>query len=697
MRPIALLLSAAALSAALLPARPASAGTFDAEGVFEPSDDAVDFEPFDEPERYVPDDDDATCQDVSFTVMEDPALALEGDSFVRVKVADDCAERFLVTVPDGEGSYSVSLWIRHGAAGARFIVKYPDEVGIPQLTARLSPTGRATSDGWIELASNELPIDTSLEPVVYVRFSDFASEEGVDLDALEVVPNGEYRDLPTCEGARDPVCGDDAVCIGGQCRLGNAAVPPLPSDDIKDEVVDALSHKIQTFFGGRKTRLADMPLALETVEAMRLAKSPWEFWNGWGLAVRQLHDWHTSARSPISEGSIRGRLNVCFIEGDADLSHDVLPSDPVYKDILVSHTGVGGTAGLKSGDRLVAIDGEHPIAWARKLIDVNWGYHAPCDAESFADFAEDLGGVGLILQYAKTISVIRCDGATDSCADTVETLTVSELPEEPGGFNVACDNRPSYHLSDTTVTEDHWVAYTMYRGRIANTAPEEQIFGMVWDTLYGGGDPNGYVNSTILNAVKEWKGEVAGIPAARGVILDHRAGNGGTIDSPEYLTQLVRPREELAILPPAILTAGFLGPDTDTEGVSLFNYLKNIDPPYTIGAQTYDANLPVALIIHRDGSASDYLPLGFKGSPKAKIFGPGPTAGAFSTFIQFSYWGGVAFQLASGDTITNKGASMIGHGVMPDVVVQQKQSDLVDGIDSIHEAALAWVRSELRP
>ena len=40
---------------------------------------------------------------------------------------------------------------------------------------------------------------------------------------------------------------------------------------------------------------------------------------------------------------------------------------------------------------------------------------------------------------------------------------------------------------------------------------------------------------------------------------------------------------------------------------------------------------------------------------------------------------------------------LIGRGVMPDYVVDQKQSDLLAGVDTIHEAALAWVRQELKP
>lgn len=673
----------------------ALAGEFDERGVFTPSSSAFFFESFDEPERYVPADTEETCLEEQYTLVEDEALALEGSSFVTIRVKQNCAERFSVPMPETLGSYRASVWLRHGSAGVRFIVKYPDEVGGMQLTARLAPTGRATSDGWIELASNELPVDPTRNPALYLRFTDFASSAGVDFDALEITPSGDYREVQACAGIGDPICGEDAICVSGQCRLGGPSVPPLPPAEIRDEVVDSLAGKIEVFFGGQKTRTVDMPNALATLEEIRAAETAWQFWNGWARAVRQLHDWHTSASGSILEGAVRGRLNVCFIEGDADLSHDVLPSDPVYKDILVSHVGSASTAGLRPGDRLVAVDGQHPIAWARELVSVYWGYHVACDDRTFADFAEALGGPtwggALILQFARTISVIRCDAETDTCEDQVETIDVADLPFEEGGQDVACDNRPTYHLETGGPSEDnHYVFGGIFRGKIANTTDDERIQGMVWDTLYGGGSPSSAVNSAVLAAVADWKQN------ARGVILDHRAGNGGTIDTPEYFTQLVRPPAVVAILPLAITSAGFAGPSDPTSGIALFEELKS-SAAYTVGSVDYDPALPVALITHRDGSASDYLPFGMKGAPNVKLFGPGPTAGAFSTFIQFSYWGGINFQLASGDTITNEGQALLGHGVVPDVVIDQKQSDLMNGVDTLHEAALAWVRQELKP
>jgi hypothetical protein len=679
----------APLAAAAFFTAPARAD-FDEAGNLQPGADAAYFESFDAPEEYFPESATIECQVPHFEVVTDDT-AIEGGSYVRVETPQTCGERFRVELPATQASYRATVWMRHGGAGANLVVSYPTESGLPLVSAYMAPTGRATSDGWIELASNDFPVNGAELPAVYLKLQDYASEAGVDLDALELVPSGEFRPFATCEGVRDTSCGPDALCVAGTCRLGALGVPPLPSPELRDAVVDALADKLELFFGAKKTRNVDLPVALASIESMRDATTAYQFWGTWARAIRELHDWHTSASSTVESGGGTGRLNACFIEGDADLSHGVFPRHPVYHDILVSHAGPDGV-GLHAGDRLVAVDGQHPIEWARGLIDVTWSYHIACDSDSFADLAEELGGRdGSILRYAKTISVIRCDAATGTCADTVENLRVKDMVSDGMGSNVSCDNRPSYHLSTGGPDPStHRLRGQLYTGAISDTAPEEKIYGMVWDTLYGGGDPNGTVNSTISTQVAFWKA------SARGVILDHRAGNGGTLDAPENLTKLVRPKEVLAVVRMPIEVAGYSGPYTQAEGLALFEASK-ATVPYTVGDPAYDPTLPVALITHRDGSASDYLPLGMKGAPNVKLFGPGPTAGAFSTFIQFSYWGGINLQFASGETITSDGVAQLGTGVMPDVVVQQKQSDLLAGVDTIHEAALAWVRQELKP
>jgi C-terminal processing protease CtpA/Prc len=86
-----------------------------------------------------------------------------------------------------------------------------------------------------------------------------------------------------------------------------------------------------------------------------------------------------------------------------------------------------------------------------------------------------------------------------------------------------------------------------------------------------------------------------------------------------------------------------------------------------------------------------------KGAPNAKIFGPYETAGAFSTLFSFAYWLGMGYSIAVGDTLYLDGTMLNGTGVSPDVIVQQKQSDLLAGKDTIYDAAIAWVRQGLKP
>jgi hypothetical protein len=694
-RPVAAAVALAALAAAPL----ARAGTFDAEGSFLPDPEAIATLDFTEPsERYLPTDADPTCNTyaVAFIAADD---ALDSGHHARVKVLEGCAERFVVHLPREPGSYRASVWMRHGGVDASFYAVYRPESGLENMQAVMSPTGRTTSDGWVELATNDFPVDGEHVRATYLRIADYGSVEGNDIDAFEIIPSGSFVAQRACSGIGDPVCTPEEICTHSRCALGRTHVSVLPSDELRDGVVDMLSSRLRVFYGGKFSREAYLPRALSTLETMRSATTAWEFWNRWATAIHELHDWHTDTFGGMSAYNtpVR-RLNACFFEGDADLSHGVWPKDPAFPDILVSHAGLPETAsGLKAGDRLVAVDGLHPLAWGASLGGVDWSYHVATDPGIFADFAERLGGPywsggALLLRFATTISVIRCDASTGTCAPTPETLRIEDITNADGGYDVACDNRPFYHVEteDGPNPENHYIFGSLFRGPVMGTAPEEKIQTLVWDTLYGGGSPDSTVNAAINAAIDDWKAN------ARGVILDHRAGNGGTLDAPENLTRLVRPSQQLAVFLSPMHVSGFAGPANAAEGIALFEAFKD-SVPYNVGADDHDALLPVALVLHRDGSASDYLPLGMKGAPNVRIFGPHATSGAFSTFIDFNIWGGVTMQIASGDTVMHDGTAVIGSGVVPDEIVWPRQSDLLAGKDTVFEKALAWVRGRLKP
>ena len=243
-------------------------------------------------------------------------------------------------------------------------------------------------------------------------------------------------------------------------------------------------------------------------------------------------------------------------------------------------------------------------------------------------------------------------------------------------------------VSTFTPSERARAAGAPVRVDISALQPGEKIYGMTFDNLYGTSQG---LTPFFADSNQFFRDN------ARGVILDHRAGNGGTLDAPEEITKLVRPPFALAVGPTFMATAADDGPKDQAEGLARFTELvKFPSQVYQVGSDAYDPNLPVALILHRDGSASDYLPLGMKGAPNVRIFGPHETAGAFSSFYEFSYWSRIGFQLASGDTIDFQGDTLIGQGAEPDVIVEHTQTSLLSGKDAPYEAALAWVRDNLK-
>lgn len=677
----------------LVAAAVASAGELDETGAYVPDPAAVaviDFGPDFDPatDYFTPDDLPPNCQLAIGYALVDAEDALLAGRVARIQtnIFEGCSERFNVALPSGRATYRARMWMRHGSIDAQLTAVYPDATGRGTERAKLAPTGRVTSDGWVELESNDFSIDADLAEAVYFRFFD-VDNRGTEIDGLEVVPvEAPYREEgQACGGVADDVCGPGALCVYNRCRIGERLVPPLPDASIRDAMVEAMKSQLEVFFGGRKNRLQNLPAALTQLDAIRVAEDPWAFWNGWGTAIRLLQDWHTRANSAFGSFSRERRLNLCFLEGEADMTASAWPPNPNFRDILVSHTGTDGTHGIAPGDRLVAVDGLHPVEWALSLVDVDWGYWRANENRTYAELVERMRG--LILRYATTFSVVHCDANAMTCAASPQQYRVDALPLD-GGNQVRCDNRPFYHLPDNP-GPNHGVGFNFYRGLVTESNPTEAIYGLMWDTLFGGGDPNGYVNGNLKDAWDDFRQN------ARGVILDHRAGNGGTLDGAETATELIRPPTSVLVFASPARRGAWDGPETVAEGIDLFDALQV--NAMVAGSNQWDPDLPVALLLHRDGSASDFMPFAFKGAPKTRVFGPGPTAGAFSTFYELSYWGGISFQLASGDSISFEGQPLIGRGVDPDEVVLQTQSDLLQGLDTMHEAALAWVRSELKP
>jgi hypothetical protein len=659
------------------------ASTFADDGSFAFDEDAlvaVGFEPGDVP--------DAPTGAVESPLQGGEALVLGQFGSVGVTVA----------LPREPMRLRVSVWVRGGETVAALSFYGEDTAMGMDAMAQLFPTGRMTSDGWVELA-NDIRYDGASSAVTSVSF--FAPS-GAEVDALEILDAGPLapEEMGTatdgtnglgssCDGAVDGSgCPIGATCLYGTCRDVAGGVPPIPPN--RAEVTEYLASRLELIFGPFEHREIDLPVARVALERMRNATDPWTFWNGFLLAVRRLHDGHTSTSS-LSDFYFRNQrpIALCFIEGDADLTREAVPSDPAYLDVLVSHAGSDRNLGMRRGDRLVRVDGRHPIAWARSLIEIH-ALSPTSNHETFAELAEQLRG--LVARYAHTLEIVRCDEQGE-CGD-VEVIDLDEdLPLLPDGVDfdgVACDNRPLRHLETSPPNHAAEAGDSVYGGLVLGTAPEEKIYGLEWESLYTSNGSDG-VGDALEEWVDTWSDE-----EAAGVILDHRSGNGGTLAAPAILWDYFVARRESD----AYVDRQRGGDERPTlaEGQAIFDAAREHGLVNVVGSESPDgAGVKVALLLTRDVSASDWLPLGLKGSPNARIFAPFETNGAFSTRYMLSYWLGMTYVLASGDTFVPSGETLNGHGVDPDVRVLPLQSDLAQGRDTVFEAALAWLREPAPP
>ncbi|NUP12420.1 MAG: hypothetical protein HOW73_40765 [Polyangiaceae bacterium] len=592
-----------------------------------------------------------------------------------------------LTLPQSASRYRVSAWVRGSETIADVEVRYGDNPhqGVDEI-AVLYPTGRMTSDGWIEVANEHVRIDMTRGAEVSIGFF---STNGSSVDAVEVVPRGELlleeRSGASCDGSADPVCGESQSCVFSQCRYVGGMVPDIPKDRV--DVTAYLRARLELLFGPLLNRDLDLPNSVLALERMEATSDPWTYWNGFTLAVRRLHDGHTTTSS-IADFVLENErpIGACFIEGDADLSHDVAPADSFYLDVLVSHVAGSRTLGLERGDRLVAVDGQHPIAWARAQTEHHWGMSPTSNHATFAETAEQLRS--LLARYAHTVTVVHCDTFLQSCGE-LETIDLSEVaPLAPDEVfeSVQCDNRPLRHLPDSPANHANAASDQVFFGIVNESDATERIYGAEWESLYST-TGNDYAAGALKTAITQFKAD------ARGVIFDHRSGNGGTMLGPKAIWDFAVPRRPISVYLDR-QRAEDKQPD-QASGLALFQ-LGADNGFMDYAGSAAPTTMPVALLLTRDVSASDWLPLGLKGAaPNVKIFAPYQTNGGFSTRYGFGYWLGLSYVIAVGDTVDATGTTRNGRGVEPDFIVHPRQSDLLVNKDTVFEAALAWVRGEL--
>lgn len=604
--------------------------------------------------------------------------ALSGEKYIKISSSYDLTTGYIpVTLDTTKSAYIFRLFVRGNHTWWPMLYVSYGAGGGPEIQyAQLSPTGTMTSDGWIELSSVPVSIDGTRHPQVHVLII----TSNVDVDALEVVraPN-PYVNSRACSASQP--CPSSLLCLEGWCVAPNPMVPTLPTPKQRQNYLNILKNQINLGFGGVFTRQQPMTKALATIDSMAGESSAWRFWNKFATAIRYLGDAHTTTMSlPSYIGSSGKAFPICFVEGDADISRGAAPSHATYADVLVSHVGKIDNLGLKTGDRLVSVDGVHPIQWMAELDDFPWVGSVATDPQVVSGFVEDLPNA--IRALASEVQFIRCE-ANQNCSP-IQTIRIEDLPDGSDLIHPTCDHRPMYHLATNNPDPNLHDFDNVRYGLLAGTDPSEQLYGMLWnDTMWDG------------NGSAPWKAAYDTMRAnAKGIVLDHRRGDGGTADGSSYLTRLSRPFTKAISVWMTRNTLGlFDQPFTPIDGQNLYNMFANTSSynVFSAGSNDYLPNVHIAVMLARDVSGSDFFPFGVKGSPKTKLFGR-KTMGAFSTMLYFELPAFFIWTLGTGDFIDPSGNPHIGHGVVPDENLLPKQSDLVRGIDTVYERALAWAR-----
>ncbi|MBC2607374.1 S41 family peptidase [Pelagicoccus albus] len=101
----------------------------------------------------------------------------------------------------------------------------------------------------------------------------------------------------------------------------------------------------------------------------------------------------------------------------------------------------------------------------------------------------------------------------------------------------------------------------------------------------------------------------------------------------------------------------------------------------------------VAVLVNESTlSTSEVFTIGLQELGRVRVFGQ-PTPGAALPSMAFSLPNGDALQIAMGDFMTPGGNSLEGRGVVPDEVVPISPVDLSRGHDTVLEVALHWINS----
>jgi hypothetical protein len=642
---------------------------------------------------YTPTSDALTFVDEGAAIEGKGALRVRGDRAVLLGDAASLA-------PLAAGRVEVKMFARADGAAPSLRVVYARKpldaqtLSFPVGDVATVRTGRATSDGWLEYSTG--PIDGNVLGATIAGLLLGASAQGTGdgsflVDAIEVKKvDGALLTTGDCHVASEAKdCAKGAVCMEGKCvdsALAYGALPPL---ETRRDVAARTTTYMTGFQNDRHAAAAAADLGPKLDAIAAGADTPVAFFRPYLAGIGELRGAHTRAPAParysrLALGStiiVRyygSELNACFGVVDKDLAgggrgYGVFSAAP--------------QSPLAVGDVVDTVDGEPVDAWVAR--------HAAEHGLLAADPDSDRPTIAwmltpTIMRYARELGVKRCDGA-GSC--TTVAVDLAALRKDAANMTIQpMQCSPRFTLG---VDVPAGVDPDAYEVAVLQTTN-----GI--STLHTNGEPwmnnDGWV-ATVKQAFET---------AANGrLLVDKRRGDGGGGAALQtwgaYLRRgldygffFVNRIDARAIDGPPGFMADLLGTCDGRSGAGKCAYGQLEAFPAAAGARP----AKTAWLVTLDGSASDMSTLLAKGAPGVRIFGPNRTMGLFGSlgtmggFLEG--WEGGAVQIGdirSGTTREERvaGAWRSGHGVEPDEIAVQKQSDLVAGRDTMLERARAWL------
>ena len=669
--------------------------------------------------------------DVTFGLVED-ADELEGSGALEIPGSQNGVALFLGSQWDRfQGRrIEVTLWYKPQGTSLRASMEWYSGSGRTWITGDFDqpammmgriifhPTGRATSDGWIELSSGEFDYQMGTFAPEFLSLRDTQHLAGertrqqlptdVDVsllvDALEVHDRGAAS-VPdvACNGANEEmVCGSKGACLVGQCVDASAMLGHVPDGPIGDDYVARRLFELDAFSGARFGR-RQLPQITTLIQGLDRS-APRAYWGGLSKAHELMIDGHGSPPRD-SVISFYHPSGVCLGPGLADLSP--IESRRAQMLPMVFSTNSAFTAGakLQRGDVLHAIDGVDVWTWVEDHPELFY-YNGDARGRSSVQTLN-------IIQAAKTLGSTltfeRCTRADGLPCDAAEALSIEvDFSQDVGALLWA--NTPPQDLYDYTnecdMRFEREVSVPINAASYYFAGHRDQANGirhLIINGVPGSDDAQG----------QSWHRAVNGALGA-GVgklVLDQRTGYGGTFEGvARVIGHLLDPFNQATTLFVPWVGETFQGAvaqafhDCASQSRSSFGGCGNYSEISItdINASGGSSMSKLAVLNGFDVSGNDYLSrfLDFRAAP-TKIFGYGPAIGAYGASCSFaSYlWEASAMRYQCHDSrfgaspTSSFGSFESGKGVMPDEVIYQLQSDAIANEDTMIKAAHQWLLS----